>query len=280
MNIIVSLTSSLAPFKPYIQELPRSYLDHYAFFYHESIVSCFDKNTLKFCLMLPHASKNHSMDKKIFTYDSINYLLLTSRWFKIFQRIKAKRFINRLIQTYQDDHLNMTILVPFHLADELKLSSLIKDKSNVNIIYVHQYHLHRPQLLQTLPKNAISIVDSDQRSSSSTIKLNPIKKHLTTVSMIKHRYIFASFVHLHAKTIQMIIAAFLSMKTSDIHLYVELLDTSLMPYPYVSVDTRIHFLPSLSNKERTSYIQHAYVNLLVIDHHQSLYKVIYHYVRS
>lgn len=275
MNIVISLTSSLAPFKPFIQELPRSYLDHYAFFYHESIVSCFDKNTLKFCLMLPHASKNHSMDKKLFTYASINYLLFNSGWFKIFQRIKAKQFLNRLMQTYQDDHFNMTILAPFHLADELKLSSFIKHKSNVNLIYVHQYHLHRAQLLQTLPKNAISIVDSDQTSSSSMIKLNPLKKQLTTVSMIKHRYIFASLVHLHAKTIQMIIDAFLSMKTLDFHFYVELLDTSLMPYPYVSVDPRIHFLPSMSNKERTSYIQHAYVNLLVIDHPQPLYKVIY-----
>lgn len=275
MNIVISLTDSLAPFKPFIHNHSLSYLQQYPFFFSESLVSYVDKKTLKFCLMISKASSKHPMNQKLFTYDATSYLLFSNNMFKFIQRIKVQNFIKTLYKKYQDKNVSLTLLTPIHLVKDLGLTSFIKNKPFIKIILIHFYHLHSkkqlPDKLSTYP----IFFDHIDNSTKKTIVINPLKTKLTTLSMIKHRYIFASFVHLNAKKIHDFIDNFLAIKMPDMHMYIELLDNAFLPYPYVSIDPRIHFLPSMTNKERTSYIQHAYVNMLAIDDPQPLLKTIY-----
>jgi len=274
MNIIISITDSLAPFKPFIRDKSLSYLQQYQFFYSEFLLTLFDKKTLKFCLMMTTFKDRHPMDQSLFTSDSISYLLLNQNRFKIFQKIRVKRFILTILKKYLGTEVSFTILSPFHLSSFLNLPSFVKNRHNIKLIYIHHQHKHNPQLLYQTTRSSLVIADHAE-DSEKTFSLNPIKTKITTLSTIKHRYIFASFVHLDAKTIQLFVDSFISLNIADIHLYIELFDAKFSSYPHASGDPRIHFLTSMTNKERTSYIQHSYFNILAIENHQFLYKTVY-----
>jgi hypothetical protein len=238
-------------------------------------MSMFDKQTLKFCMMLPKHTSTHAMYQRLFSYDSISYLLLKSTRFKIFQKINAIAFLQSIYKKYAGDDFTMTIIVPYHLANDLALSRWVTHKPNVHLLLTHHFHMLHQVKMKTQPSTTTSLIDYDNHSLKNTLTLNPIKVPLSTLSKVKHRYIFASLVHLDLQTIQVFIDAFLSIQASDLHLYIELLNTSFLPHSFEIDHSLIHVLPSMTNKERTSYIQHAYVNLLAIDHHQPKYKVIY-----
>jgi hypothetical protein len=274
MNIVISITDSLAPFKPFIRDETLTYLQQYPFFYSESLLSFFDKKTMKFCLMMPTLKHRHPMEQTLFTYESISYILFNHPRFQIFQKVKVRRFIATILKKYQGTEVSLTMLSPIHLATFLNLSSFIKNKLNIKLIHIHHQHKHNAQHLRQTNRSILTIADH-ATEADNTLPLKLIKTKITTLSMIKHRYIFASFVHLHAQSIQFFVNNFMTLNIPNLHLYIELLDEKFSPYPYDSLDARIHFLTSMTNKERTSYINHAYFNILAIENHQTDHQAVY-----